>query len=179
MLMSVCVSRNSLLFLLALHVGLAASPSTLLCSPCHGGVILSMVFFWAFALPTPSLSPAPPLQTVPSVAGAHSSRHSVGGRKGPLMSQGGWAASCRVPTWALQRRWSRPAMKKTAPWCSCGWAGRVSTWVGRELPSRARNTRERRDGLEPSLRCAEKRACRARPVRVSTLHGRAACSPII
>jgi len=80
-------------FCFFLHADLVASPSTLLCSPCHDGVILSVVFFWAFALPTPSLSPAPRMQTVPSVAGAHSSRHAVGGRKGPLMSPEGWAAS--------------------------------------------------------------------------------------
>ena len=133
MSMSVCVSTYSLLVFL--HVCLAAFPSALLCSPCHDGVILSVVFFWAFALPTPSLSPAPPLQTVPSVAGAHSSRHAVGGQKGPLISPGEWAASCRVPTWAPLRRWSRPAIEETTQWCSCGWAGRVSTWVGRESPS--------------------------------------------
>jgi len=66
------------------------------------------------------------------------------------------ATSCRVPTWAPLRRWSRPAIDKTAQCCSCWWAGRVCTWLRRESPSRARSIKERRDG------CSWSRACGAR-----------------
>jgi len=100
-----CACQHIALFFLTCWSGaLPVHPFVLpLPRRCHS----VCAFLLGFALPTPSLSPAPPLQTVPSVICAHSSRHAVSGQKRPLTSPGGWAASCRVPMWALG--WGQPA----------------------------------------------------------------------